>query len=111
VNRNVTVPVGGLATTTSMSSLLPLRGHYSSGALPGLSVQRSVLKKVFFSWKFRLHVSVGNWGAWLCEFGVSTMRRAGWVAEMGRCLAGCAHPLEKSATIFRNARIYCFHPC
>jgi hypothetical protein len=32
VNRNVTVPVGGLATTTSMSSLLPLGGHYSSGA-------------------------------------------------------------------------------
>ena len=30
VNRKVTVPVGGLATTL-MSSLLPLRGHYSSG--------------------------------------------------------------------------------
>ena len=35
VNRKVRVPVGGLATTL-MSSLLPLRGHYSSGAFPGL---------------------------------------------------------------------------
>src|SRR5215208_1779565 len=42
VNRNVTVPVGGLATTTSMCSLLPLRGNYSSVAVPGPSVQRSV---------------------------------------------------------------------
>src|SRR5215211_9233019 len=41
VNRNVTVPVGGLvATTTSMSSLLPFRGHYSSRVLPGSSVHQ-----------------------------------------------------------------------
>src|SRR5215211_6381022 len=45
VNRKVTVPVGGLATTTSMCSLLPLRGHYSSGAVLGPSVQSSVWKK------------------------------------------------------------------
>jgi hypothetical protein len=37
VNRKVTVPVGGLATTL-MSSLFPLGGHYSSGAVPGPSV-------------------------------------------------------------------------
>jgi hypothetical protein len=37
VNRKVRVPVGGLSTT-SMSSLLPLGGHYSSGAFPGSSV-------------------------------------------------------------------------
>jgi hypothetical protein len=34
VNRKVRVPVGGLVATSSMSSLLPLRGHYSSGAVP-----------------------------------------------------------------------------
>jgi hypothetical protein len=33
VNRKVRVPVGRLATT-SMSSLLPLRGHYSSEGIP-----------------------------------------------------------------------------
>jgi hypothetical protein len=33
VNRKVTVPVGGLATTLSSSSL-PLGEHYSSGAFP-----------------------------------------------------------------------------
>src|SRR5918994_6315300 len=38
VNRKVTVPVGGLATGTSMFSLLPLRRHYSSGAFPGPSI-------------------------------------------------------------------------
>ena len=32
VNRKVTVPVGGLVATTLISSLLPLRGHYSSGS-------------------------------------------------------------------------------
>ena len=66
VNRNVTVPVGGLATTTSMCSLLPLKRHYSSGAVPGPSVQRSqrsVWKKGFFTPKFMLQVSVGDWGA------------------------------------------------
>src|SRR5215204_2820198 len=41
VNRKVTVPEGGLATTTSMCSSLPLRGHYSSAAFPGPSVQRT----------------------------------------------------------------------
>src|SRR5919112_5386157 len=35
VNRNVTVPVGGLPTTTSMCSSLPLKGHYSSGGYLG----------------------------------------------------------------------------
>src|SRR5215213_7339783 len=40
VNRKVTVPVGGLGTTL-MSSLLPLRGHYSSGAFLGSSVHPS----------------------------------------------------------------------
>src|SRR5918994_3108938 len=35
VNRKVRVPVGGLAITILMSSLLPLRGHYSSGASLG----------------------------------------------------------------------------
>jgi hypothetical protein len=40
VNIKVTVPVGGLATTL-MSSLPPLRGHYSSGAFPGSSVHPS----------------------------------------------------------------------
>ncbi len=41
VNRNVTVPVGGLVATTLMSSLFPLRGHYGSGAFPGPSVHPS----------------------------------------------------------------------
>jgi hypothetical protein len=27
----------------------------------------------------------------------------GWVAEIGGCIAGCAHPFEESATNFRNA--------
>src|SRR5215208_5980340 len=45
VNRNVTVPVGGLATTV-VSSLLPLRGHYSTGALPGPSVHPSVCTRL-----------------------------------------------------------------
>jgi hypothetical protein len=49
VNRKVRVPVGGLATTTSMCSLLPLGGHYSSAALAESSVQRSVWKKGFIS--------------------------------------------------------------
>ena len=40
VNRNVRVPVGGLATTL-MSSLLPLIGHYSSAAFPVASVHPS----------------------------------------------------------------------
>ena len=40
VNRKVRVPVGGLANTL-MSSLLPLRGHYSSGGFPGPSVRRA----------------------------------------------------------------------
>jgi hypothetical protein len=62
VNRKVTVPVGGLATTTSMCSSLPLRGHYSSAAFPGLSVQTSVQKKGFFSPKAMRQVSVGDWG-------------------------------------------------
>jgi hypothetical protein len=44
VKRKVRVPVGGLATATSMSSLLPSRGHYSSGALPGPSVRPSAWK-------------------------------------------------------------------
>src|SRR5829696_3417289 len=35
VNRNVRVPVGGLAITSLMSSLLPLKGHYSSGGYLG----------------------------------------------------------------------------
>jgi hypothetical protein len=34
VNKKVTVPVGGLAVTTSMSSSLPLKGHYSSEGIP-----------------------------------------------------------------------------
>jgi hypothetical protein len=38
VNKNVTVPVGGLVATTSMSSLLPLKRHYSSVAFLGSSV-------------------------------------------------------------------------
>src|SRR5215213_8377552 len=37
VNRKVTVPVGGLATN-SISSLLPLREHYSSGGFSGPSL-------------------------------------------------------------------------
>src|SRR5215210_4391780 len=45
VNRNVTVPVGGLATTL-MSSLLPLRGHYSSAAFSGPSVYPPKLRPV-----------------------------------------------------------------
>src|SRR5215212_5761439 len=44
VNRKVTVPVGGLATTPS-SSLLPLEGHYSSGVFPELSVRLSVCRR------------------------------------------------------------------
>jgi hypothetical protein len=30
----------------------------------------------------------------------------GWVTELGGCIAGCAHPFEKSAPEFRNARIH-----
>src|SRR5215213_6947079 len=45
VNRNVTVPVGGLATTTLMSSLLPLKGHYSSAAFPGSFVRQSAWRR------------------------------------------------------------------
>jgi hypothetical protein len=29
-----------------------------------------------------------------------------WVAEMGGCIAGCAHPLEESAANFRDASIH-----
>src|SRR5215204_5364877 len=32
--------------------------------------------------------------------------RGGWVAEMGGCIAGCAHPLEKSAADFGDASIH-----
>src|SRR5215211_3054686 len=45
VKRKVTVPEGGLATTTSMCSLLPSIGHYSSGAVSEPSVKRSVWKE------------------------------------------------------------------
>ena len=45
VNRKVTVPVGGLATT-SMSSLLPFRGHYSSGTFLGSSVRPSAWRRM-----------------------------------------------------------------
>src|SRR5215212_6091186 len=30
----------------------------------------------------------------------------GWVVGIGGCIAGCAHPREKSATNFRNASIH-----
>jgi hypothetical protein len=33
-------------------------------------------------------------------------RGVGWVAGMGGRIAGCAHPLEKSATNFRNVSIH-----
>src|SRR5918995_5211187 len=46
VNRKVTVPVGGLATTTSMSSLLPLREHYSSGTFLGSFVRPSAWRRI-----------------------------------------------------------------
>src|SRR5215208_544609 len=39
VNRNVRVPIGGL-TTTQSSSLLPLKGHYSSGTFLGFFVRQ-----------------------------------------------------------------------
>jgi hypothetical protein len=42
--RSVTVPEGGLATTTSMCSLLPLKRHYSSAAVSEPPVQRGVWK-------------------------------------------------------------------
>ena len=45
VKRKVRVPVGGLATTL-MSSLLPLRGHYSSGAFLGSSVRPSAWRRL-----------------------------------------------------------------
>jgi hypothetical protein len=30
----------------------------------------------------------------------------GWVAGMGGCIAGCAHPLKKSAAEFRGTSIH-----
>src|SRR5215204_1885187 len=46
VNRNVTVPVGGLGTTV-MSSLIPSRGqHYSSEGVPGPLVHPSVWRRI-----------------------------------------------------------------
>src|SRR5829696_8939225 len=45
VNRKVTVPVGGLATTL-MSSLLPSRGNYISAAFSGPSVYPPKLRPV-----------------------------------------------------------------
>ena len=30
----------------------------------------------------------------------------GWVAGMGGCIAGCAHPLEKSAPNFQDTSIH-----
>ena len=45
VKRKVRVPVGGLATTLS-SSLLPLRGHYSSGAFLGSFVRPSPWRRI-----------------------------------------------------------------
>jgi hypothetical protein len=44
VSRKVTVPVGGLATN-STSSLLSLRGHYSSNAFSNPLRKRSAGKK------------------------------------------------------------------
>jgi hypothetical protein len=34
----------------------------------------------------------------------------GWVAGMGGCIAGFAHPLEKSATSFKNTSIHRLTP-
>src|SRR5215213_4685374 len=48
VNRKVRVPVGGLATTL-MSSLLPLRGHYSSGGFLGPSAHPSAWRRAAFA--------------------------------------------------------------
>ena len=31
----------------------------------------------------------------------------GWVVEMSGCIAGWAHPLEKSPAILKNTSIYC----
>src|SRR5215208_3506072 len=45
VNRNVRVPVGGLATTPS-SSLLPLKGHYSSATFLGSFVRPSAWRRM-----------------------------------------------------------------
>jgi hypothetical protein len=44
VNKKVTVPVGGLATTL-MSSLLPSRGHYSSATFLGSFVRPSAWRR------------------------------------------------------------------
>ena len=55
VNRKVRVPVGGLATTL-MSSLLPLRGHYSSACFPGPSVRPTSTSGSWPTgcWRFRV---------------------------------------------------------
>jgi hypothetical protein len=42
--------------------------------------------------------------------GSSALMGWGWVAEMSGRAVGLAHPLEKSATIFRNASIHRLAP-
>src|SRR5215216_1578699 len=39
--------------------------------------------------------------------GSFALRGGGWVVGIGGCIAGCAHPLEKSATSFVDASIHC----
>jgi len=46
LSRKVTVPAGGLAATL-MSSLFPLRKHYSSGPFPGFSVHPSTYRRLY----------------------------------------------------------------
>jgi hypothetical protein len=36
--------------------------------------------------------------------------KGGWIVEMGGCIAGCAHPLEKSAPSFTDASIHRLSP-
>src|SRR5918999_707378 len=55
VNRKVRVPVGGLVTN-SMSSLVPLRGNYSSGGFSGPSVRPTSTSGSWPTryWRFRV---------------------------------------------------------
>jgi hypothetical protein len=80
VNRNVTVPVGGLATTL-MSSLLPLIGHYSSGAFPGPSVYPASKSGGMLAMEYALTQPAGLASLILASSPASIPQ---WIAEANR---------------------------
>jgi hypothetical protein len=85
--------------------MLPLKRHYSSGTFPGLSVQRIVWKKGFFSWKVMLQVSMGDWG--LSGASLVSVQSAGrgGSRKLADALLGVHTPLEKSSLNFRDTSI------